>query len=379
MCATGWEHGNSLNEYRLVARYSQTGYVLSVDRILPVCLVVVVCLAITGCRDARKDVANAWLMAHPPVGLAIETPPERIAVLDTPPGATATATVHYRLIRPTLEIRDISVLPRAMDVSRRMAAVQGWAIGTLPTNDSVRQQIVATAAAAQARFPVKRIVLPAGSTVDALAELSLSKTASGWGVTDGKITPTLQGSLVDNPAAPLEDSPQTAAKLGALESAALDLEHLKADYLARQKRAAEKSLADLRARIRTGSVFEGALADQTPVRLVVERGLESGKPATVVLTVQRGELSSVRYTGSLAQLPNGQYVWQASLVAPLSAKPDGSLPGPDTNGALSLVSNSEGLSGTIRTGTTPPSQLELHHAGVADLIPDPALQPAPGN
>jgi hypothetical protein len=350
----------------------------SVDRIFPVCLVAIVCLAITGCRDARKDAANAWLMAHPPVGLAIETPPERIAVLDTPSGATATATVHYRLTRPTVEIRDISVLPRAIDIARRMASVRGWALGTLPANDSVRQQIVAAAAAAQAQFPVKRIVLPAGSTVDALAELTLTKGPSGWQVTDGKITPNLQGSLVDNPAAPLEDSAETAAKLASLESAALELEHLKADYLARQKRAAEQSLADLRARIRTGSVFEGALADQTPVRLVVERGLESDKPATVVLTVQRGELSTARYTGSLAQTPSGQYVWQASLVVPLSGQPDASS-APDAGGALSLVPSSEGLSGAIRTGTTPPARLELRHAGVADLIPDPALQPTTGN
>jgi hypothetical protein len=349
-----------------------------VNRILPVCLVVIACLAITGCRDARKDAANAWLMAHPPVGLAIETAPERIAVLDTSSGATATANVRYRLTRPTVEIRDISVLPRAMDVSRRMAAIRGWAMGTLPADDSTRQKIVAAAVAAQTRFPVKRIVLPAGSAVDALAELTLTKGAAGWQVTDGKITPNLQGSLVDNPAAPLEDSAQTAAKLAALESTALELEHLKTDYVARQKRAAEQSLTDLRTRIRTGSVFEGALADQTPVRLVVERGLESGKPATVVLTVQRGELSTARYTGSLAQTPSGKYVWQASLVVPLSGQPEASS-APNANGTLSLGPSSEGLSGAIRTGTTPPVQLELRHAGVADLIPDPALQPAAGN
>lgn len=318
-------------------------------------------------------------MANPPVGLAIVAPPERIAVLDAPSGATATATVHYRLTRPTVEIRDISVLPRAMDISRRMAAVRGWAIGALPADDSVRQQIVTAAAAAQTRYPIKRIVLPAGSTVDALAELTLSKGPSGWQVTDGKITPNIQGSLVDNPAAPLEDSAETAARLGALESKALELEHLKDDYLVRQKRLAEKSLADLRARIRTGSVFEGVLADQTPVRLVVERGLESDKPASVVLTVQRGELSSARYTGSLAQVPSGQYVWQASLVVPLSGQAAGSPPTPDTNSTLSLSPSSEGLSGTIRMGATPPTRLELRHAGVADLIPDPALQPAAGN
>jgi hypothetical protein len=347
-----------------------------VDRILPVCLVAVVCLAITGCRDGRKEAVNAWLMANPPVALAIETPPEHVAVLDTSSGATATATVHYRLTRPTVEIRDVWVLPRAMDISRRMAAVRGWALGTLPADDPVRKQIVAEAAAAQARFPVKRIILESGSPVDALAELSLSKTSDGWEVTGGKITPSFQGSLTDDPAAPLEDSARTADKLESLASTALELEHLKADYLARQKRAAEQSLADLRARIRTGSVFEGALSDQTPVRLVVERGLESDKPATVVLTVQRGELSSSRYTGSLTQLPNGQYVWQATLVAPLSAQADGSLPAPDVNGALSLVPSQEGLAGAIRTGTTPSTRLELRHTGAADLIPDPALQPA---
>ncbi|MDD5200203.1 MAG: hypothetical protein PHC88_10430 [Terrimicrobiaceae bacterium] len=337
----------------------------------------VLCIALAGCKDARRDTARAHLQTHPPDGFEVVSVPATIPVMNNPDGGSeAIVTVRYRLLAPMIEVRDGFALPRASEAARRLAAIRGWALG-LPADDPARRSVLAAVADARAAFPVKRIVTPRGAEVDVPVSLTLSKSNAGWEVTGSKADINVPGAKDMDPGIPLEDSTEAAVRMDRLEAAAHQLEESRRQYLAARQRAADRSLATLRARLRTGQTFDGRLPDGTPIRIVVIRGLDTGGPVAAVLTVRGSEESSTRFTGSLAQQPSGDFVWRAAQVVTLSTPSSVSIPAATDANAhpiLTLAPGGTGLEGQLEIGGASPVPLELRLGGAVDLIPEAAPQ-----
>jgi hypothetical protein len=330
------------------------------------CLLVAASLALAGCRDTRRDVAREYLQTHPPANFEVVSVPERIPITRAADGDEAVVTVRYRSKRATVAMRDAFTLPRGKAIDQRLSAVRGWALANLPAGDPTREAILA--GAKRSPLTVKEVVTPAGTETDGLAELAIHKQDGGWRVAELANSATVPGETDPGERVPFADSEAVSAQFAAMEAAAAHLEQLRADYLARRAQAAARSLATLRSQLRTGRTFAGALADGSPLRLVVVRGLEAGEPAVAVLARDGLEPFTLRFTGTLAQEPSGEYRWRAAHAVQLAGIP------PDRDLALTLAPTDRGLDARIE-GLEQPS-FQLRPAGRADLIPDPTLPPA---
>lgn len=339
-------------------------------------------LALGGCKDPRRDIARAYLQTHPPAGFAVVAVPETVPVATKPDGSgEAVVNVRYRLVDPTVEVHDGFTLPRGQKASERLAAVRGWALSTLPDGQPLRETILATVAQARAELPVKRVVTPGGTELDAIATITLRKTGGSWEVVEFHTDASVPGAPDSDARIPLEDSPDVAARFDRLETTARQLEQSRDEYLAARQRAAAASLEQLRGQLRAGQTFEGHLPDGSPVRIIISNGVDDEEPAVAVLTVRGAEESSARFTGNLVQQPAGSYVWRSARILTLSSPSFVATPAATDASAhpiLTLFPNSQGLTGQLEIGAAQrPVSLPLRPTGVVDLIPDiPALPTA---
>jgi hypothetical protein len=330
------------------------------------CLLAIASLALTGCRDTRRDAARSYLQSHPPENFEIVSVPEEISVSGGGDSSRANATVRYRSTHMTVAVRDAFTQPRGKAIDQRLAAVRGWALASLPAGDPSREAILA--GAKHPPLLVKEIVTPAGTEIEGQVELTLQKHDKAWQVGELTNSAAVPGEADPGERVPAADSETVSSQLAALEATATRLEKLRADYLAQRERAAAKSLAALRGRLRTGRTFTGALPDGSPIRLVVVRGLDAGEPAVAVLSREGLEPFTLRFTGKLAQEPSGEYRWRAASTLLLAGTP----PPPD----LSLTLSAADLDLVARLEGLDPRELRLRSSGQADLIPDPTLPPA---
>ncbi len=350
-------------------------------RLRPAILVACLALALAGCKDPRRDLAQAHVLANPPAGFEIATPPKSIPIVDgNDGGGSAVISVRYRLVHSTIEMRDGFTLPRIREVAAQLAAFRGWALGALPAGHPTRESILEAVARARTAFPVKHIVTPAGTEVDALVTLQMHKSSAGtWKVTSYKVDVGVPGVVDSTPSIPFEDSPEVIARFEQLTATLQELEASRRDYLAERDRIAAQSLAKLRLQLRTGRTFNGQLPSGPPLRIVISRGLENDGSAAAVLTIRSGEESTARFSGSLVQQPSGATVWRAAQLTRLSP-PAGQSPPAATDAAshpvLTLSATDTGLTGQLEIQGEPPAPLSLHAGEPADLIPEPAPSPS---
>ena len=339
-------------------------------------LALVLSLSLTGCQDARRDTVREWLQAHPPEGFEVASIPERIIITRAAGGASESVVpVRYRLARPTVEIRDLFTLPRGTELAKRIAAVRGWAISSLPAGDSTREAIASASATARAAFPTKRQVTPKGTEVEDLVVVTLGEESGHWQVTSSSFAVSVPGAMDQNSRVPFEDSPEVAAKFDELEIVVQQLEASRQKYLADRQRAAEHSLAKLRGLLKPGHTFEGQLPDHTPVRLVVSLGADSSADSSsVVLSIERTEHSSARYSGAIAQQPSGEAVWRAAHVTTLSDAGGPPLTDASSRPILTLAATENGLAAEVKSNEEAPIAFKLTPTGVVDLIPDASIQ-----
>jgi hypothetical protein len=331
-------------------------------------------LALAGCKDARREIARDYLQTHPPEGFAVVAVPETIPVMAAPDGSgDVLVSVRYRLVNSTIEVHDGFTLPRGQKIAAELTAIRGWALSSLPDGQPVRDKILTAVAQARAPMPVKRVVTPAGTELDAVASLKLRPDGATWRVAEFHVDASVPGAPDSDPRIPAEDSPAVSTRFDQLASTVKSLDDTRRDYLAARERTAAASLAKLRAELRTNQSFEGELPDRTAIRVVVSKGLEGSDPAVAVLTraTTDGEFSD-RFTGSLVQQPTGEMLWRAANVVPLSSPP---ATGPGARPTLTLFSTQNGLEGRLEIGRRSPIPLTLRPAGPVDLIPD--VPPAP--
>jgi len=338
-------------------------------------------LALGGCKDPRRDIARSYLQTHPPEGFAVVAVPETVPVATKPDGSgEAVVSVRYRLVDPTVEVHSGFTLPRGQKAAERLTAIRGWALSTLPDGQPLRETILATVARARADLPVKRIVTPGGTELDAVATVTLRKTGANWDAVGFHTDASVPGAPDSDARIPLEDSPEVAARFDRLEAIARQLEQSRDEYLAARQRAAAASLEQLRGQLRAGQTFEGHLPDGSPLRIIISNGVEDDEPAVAVLTVRGAEESSARFTGSLVQQPGGNYVWRSARVLTLSSPSLIATPAATDASAhpiLTLFSTSRGLSGQLEIGAAQrPVSLGLRPAAPVDLIPDVPSLPA---
>jgi hypothetical protein len=331
------------------------------------------CLFLVACGDPRREAVREYLETHPPEGFTLDKIPDDFGVTKAGDGTSeAVLNVTYRLTHATVETRDALSLPPASKIAERLNAVRGWALSSLPASDPTREKIVTATAAARAPFPVKRIVTPAGTPLEALAHLTLTKKGDLWKVEPKSLAVDASGNLDKDPSIPLEGSAGVTARLRDLEATAGGLEELRKQYLAKREQAAARSLADMRARLQTGNTYEGRLPGSASIRLVISRGIDSENTAVAVLTVQREEQSTARYVGAVVQQPSGEYVWRAAQVTTLS----GSDPLADVRSRpiLTLATTPSGLILEINPSARPPVSIQLNAAEKVDLIPETPAQ-----
>jgi hypothetical protein len=330
------------------------------------CLLAAASLALTGCRDTRRDAARSYLQAHPPENLEVVSVPEDFTFSSRADGSHTVVSVRYRSIHPTVAVHDAFTLPRGKAIDQRLSALRRWALASLPADDPTRQTILE--GATHAPFPTKEIVTPAGTEAEGLVELSMQKQGDSWQITEVTNSTSVPGAADPGDRVPAADSETVSNQLAALEATADRLEKLRADYLARREQAAAKSLAALRAQLRTGRTFAGALADGSPTRLVIVRGLDAGEPAVAVVSRDGLEPFTVRFTGKLAQEPSGEYRWRAANAMLVAGTP------PDRDLSLTLAAADRDLLAQLEGLSQ--SALRLRPTGQADLIPDATLPPA---
>ncbi len=338
-------------------------------------LAVALSLSLTSCHDARRETTRDYLQSHPPDGFEVALIPEKLAFTKQADGTSeSVVSMRYRLTRPTVEIHDALSLPRGAEVAKRIAAVRGWALSSLPAGDAMRTAITSDSAGALAPFPTKRIVTQKGTEVEALVVVTLQKKNGKWQVHRQSPNVNVPGSPDRDARIPFEDAPAVAAKFGALETAALRLEESRRKYLADRQRAAEHSLAELRALLQTGKTFEGRLPDQTPVRVIISQGAELANPIIAVVTVHHPDLSSARYTGGIVQEPSGRAIWRAAQVTSLSGPGGERITDTRFHPILTLAAAMNGLAAELRTTSGPSISFRLGEAAVIDLIPDVSSQ-----
>jgi hypothetical protein len=338
-------------------------------------------LALAGCKDPRRDVARAYLQTHPPAGFAVVAVPETVPVSTKPDGSgEAVVSVRYRLAAPTVEVHGGFTLPRGQKAVERLTAIRGWALSTLPDGQPLRETILATVAQARADLPVKRIVTPAGTELDAIATVTLRRTGANWEVVEFHTDASVPGAPDSDARIPLEDSPEVSARFDQLEATARQLEQSREEYLAARQRAAAASREQLRDQLRAGQTFEGHLPDSSPLRIIISKGIEGDEPPVAVLTVRGAEESSARFTGTLVQQPAGNYVWRSARILTLSVPSLMATPAATDASAhpiLTLFPTSRGLAGQLEMGAAQrPVSLDLRPTAPVDLIPDVPSLPA---
>jgi hypothetical protein len=338
------------------------------------------CLLLVACKDTRRDLAQSHVRAHPPEGFEIVAAPADIPIKDSAAGeAGALTNVRYRLLRSTIEKEDGFALPRGRELAGKLTALRGWALGALPAEDPLRKSMLETVAQARAPFPVKRIVTPAGTELDALVDLKLRKAGNDWKVVEFAADASVPGAPDTDATIPFEDAPEVAARLDQIAGAVRELETTRQTYLAERARRGEESLARLRERLQAGRTFEGILPDGSQVRFVISRGLDGEDGAIVVVTVRTpGGESTARFSGGPVQQPSGETAWRAAQVTTLSVSQDGaaSVTNAAARPVLTLVSRGDLLDARWEMGDRPPVTTTLHGTEPVDLIPDPAAVPA---
>jgi hypothetical protein len=337
---------------------------MTAKRLAPL-LALMLCLA--ACQDARRDAARDYLQSHPPENFSVVEIPEKIGVTSA---NESVVPMKYKLATPTVREFDLLAQPRATALLDRVNAVRGWALSSLPAGNPIREQIASLSATAREPFPVKRIVTPAGTVVDALVTLKFAKSGSGWQVAPASLDVWVRGIPDKRPDIPLESSPQAAAKIDSLAFLAAKLEDIRKEYLEERQLAAERSLAALRSRLQTGNTFQGDLPGLATTRLIVTRGFDAGEPVSVVLTVQRGMQSSARYVGAVTRQPSGESIWRAAQITPLSARVLEPATDPSSHPILTLIAVEKGLAIKIQTASRTVLTLTLRSTGRVDLIPD---------
>jgi len=330
------------------------------------CLLAAASLALTGCRDTRREAARSYLQAHPPENFEVISVPEDFTISSRADGSHTVVSVRYRSIHPTVAVHDAFMLPRGKAIDQRLSAVRGWALASIPAGDSTRQAILE--GATHPPLPTKEIVTPAGTEAEGLVELSMQKQGDSWQITELTNSTSVPGVADPGDRVPPVDSETVSTQLAALEATAARLEKLRADYLARREQAAAKSLAALRAQLRTGHTFASSMPDGSPIRLVIVRGLDAGEPAVTVVSREGLEPFTVRFTGKLAQEPSGEYRWRAANALLVAGTP------PDRGLSLTLAAADRDLLAQLEG--LGQSELRLRSTGQADLIPDATLPPA---
>lgn len=342
----------------------------------------IVVLAAGGCTDGRRDVARDHLKSHAPEGFAVVAIPETLPIRDVSADVgELIASVRYRSLRPTVEVRDGFKLPGARESDKRFAELRGWALGSLPADAPLRAKFLAAIADAHGPFPVKRIVSPAGTEIDALITLTLRKTGRSWRVAEMTSDAAVPGAADVDPRIPLENAPEVAARIAELRSVADRLDATRREYLAARKALAEQTLAQLRSLLRTGRTFMATLPDGVPLRLVVTRGLESADPAAVVLTVQGPEEATARFTGTLEAAASGETVWRAAQITTLAAPAASPLPAivdASRRPILNLRTAESRLGGELTVSGRPSIPLVFQPAGTVELLPEISPQSAEG-
>ncbi len=332
-------------------------------------------LLLPGCYDSRREVVHDYLRSHPPAGFEVLAVPDDFTMADTGANASETVvTMRYRLTQPTVERRDLFSLPRGAGLTKRIAAVRGWALSSLPAREPTRETIIATAATIPGAFPTKHVATPRGTEISAPVILSLAREASGWKVIHQSAAVTAPGLPDDDPSVPWEDSPEVSAKLDEIETVARKLEQTRARYLADRRVAAARSRAALRSVLQTGHTFAGRLSDGSTVRLVVSQGADAGEAISTVVTLEQSGRSSARYTGRIFEEPSGEAVWRAAQARTLSSSGVNALTAANEHPILTLSAAGNGLQAGVRFDSGKAITFRLEPSESADLIPDVSAQ-----
>lgn len=335
-------------------------------------------LFLAGCGDARRDAARDYLQTHAPAGFAVVAVPETLPVHEvSADSATLITPVRYRSTAATVEVRDGFALPAAQAVDKRLAELRGWALSSLPADAPRRARFLTAISQARAPFPVKRIVTPAGTEVDAVTTLSLRRAAGRWQVTEMKSDAAVPGAPDADPRIPPEYSAEAAARVAELASVADQLDAERREYLAARKAAAERSAARLRSLVRTGRTFTATFPDGSGARFVVTRGFESAEPPIVVLTVQGEEQATARFGGAPEQTAAGEMVWRAAQVTTLARPATAPLPAAvdaARHPVLLIRADDSGLTASLAADGLPARTLDLHPAGTVELLPEASSQ-----
>jgi hypothetical protein len=336
-------------------------------------------LALAGCHDARQDITKDYLRANPPKGFEVAAIPEKLVFEYGNDGASMSSVpMTYRLLEPTVETRDIFVLPRSVDLSKRISEVRGWALSSLPADDPTRVQITSAAAEARKPFATKHVVSAKGTEVEVTVPVTLRKKFGKWTVVDTQPAATAPGSADDHPEIPFEDAPEVTREFAARETATRQLEQIRQKYLAERQLAAARSLAQIRNLLKPGNVFEGQLPNGNSVRLVISQGAEAASSLSIVITTQRPVISSARYTGTIEQLPSGAAMWRASRISSLSEISGEFLTDAQFHPILTLAADKKGLLASATADSGKKISFRLEPVGTADLIPDISPQDVKG-
>ena len=339
-------------------------------------LLALACL-LSACHDTRRSAVVEFVTANPPVNFELVAIDDNFHfVRESDDVVTTVVSARYRLTTPTFTFHDGLSNPEGRKIRARASAVRQWALANLPPDHAVRKAI--TEESPPVELQVKRVEEPAGTEEEAMVTLRLRREGEAWKIEEVENTASYRGTPEAADGVLIENSELHASALRQLAEIVGGLEGLKENYLAERRRAAERSLEILRARLKTGRTFEGELkqpdAPPQAIRLIISRGLDQDQTVSGVFTDRNSPQSSARFVGQLVQLPSGEYAWSAVLGETLSA-PEGTrfFTSKPRRPSIRLSGVTDGLSGEVREGAdAPPGTLELKDAGEVDLIPEPA-------
>lgn len=281
--------------------------------------------------------------------------------------------VSYKTILATVRELDAMTLPEGVDLRRRVSNLRGWALTTVPEGDPTRDAILESARQALREFRIKRVIVPAGTSVDGVLELELGIDGAGWSIRQLRNTAYVSGEPDQQPELPFENSPEMQARFAELELLADEMKRMRDEFLQRREKTAAESRAALTKSLVTGRTFEGIArrpdGSNVSVRIVITRGLEMGEVVIGTVATDTESQRSAQFTGKLRQQPDGEFFWEGARSLALSGE-DGFPNLQAGRPTLRMAWDGNGLRGAISNGSDVAFQVTVNQGEIVDVIPE---------
>lgn len=322
---------------------------------------------IAGCADPRRDAVREVVGAHIPEGLALDRIDGRFRIQSAPDGTrTADVPVYFVTTQDRFRANRLLTTSRGRELARETDEIAAWATTDLRADDEAREKILALRNAVPSDALVLTPTVEAGREIASVLHLHWAAEAIEPQITAG--LPALDGAPMDPGAGVHAGSPEESALLAAFTATVQEMEETRATWISRKESRDQTSRDAWGTALAHGAVFESALRDGTPVRLLVRQAFSDDR-ADLVLTIGQSPVRTFRFGTRLRPEYAGGYDLDIHAAARME------IPSPDRMAIWQplrdLVQAQIRLRGELLVVDFPPElrAAEFRPAGVTDVLP----------